>query len=116
LHAGAAALQGKHTLPARTGTGIAVYYSHLGYFAEVVQASVTIAAAPCPASAGTVRFPSPPPRQLFRLRQRGAVTSPLPPCHGLSSGMVGRLPSVCRIITRPFPPRPTRVPNSCDSG
>ena len=31
---------GKRTLPPRTGLGFACYYSHLGYFAEVVQASV----------------------------------------------------------------------------
>lgn len=31
---------GKTALPARTGQGIAFYYSHKGYFAEVVQASV----------------------------------------------------------------------------
>ncbi len=31
---------GKKTLPARTGMGFACYYSHLGYFAEVVQAHV----------------------------------------------------------------------------
>jgi isoquinoline 1-oxidoreductase beta subunit len=32
---------GKTQLPARTGMGIACYYSHAGYFAEVVQASVS---------------------------------------------------------------------------
>ena len=32
---------GKTALPARTGMGIAYYYSHLGYFAEVVRASVS---------------------------------------------------------------------------
>ena len=32
---------GRTTLPARTGQGIAFYYSHKGYFAEVVQAAVS---------------------------------------------------------------------------
>ncbi|MGH8219447.1 MAG: molybdopterin cofactor-binding domain-containing protein [Steroidobacteraceae bacterium] len=38
---------GKRKLPARTGMGVAHYYSHLGYVAEVIQASV--------APEGTVR-------------------------------------------------------------
>ncbi len=38
---------GKRALPARSGTGVAFYFSHLGYFAEVVQATV--------ATSGTVK-------------------------------------------------------------
>jgi isoquinoline 1-oxidoreductase subunit beta len=39
---------GKQALPARSGMGVAFYFSHLGYFAEVVQATV--------AAAGTVKL------------------------------------------------------------
>ena len=38
----------RQTLPKRTGKGVAFYFSHLGYFAEVVQASV--------ASAGDIKL------------------------------------------------------------
>ena len=34
---------GKTQLPARTGMGFACYYSHLGYFAEVIKATVSSA-------------------------------------------------------------------------
>jgi isoquinoline 1-oxidoreductase beta subunit len=37
---------GKRTLPKRTGVGLAFYYSHLGYFAEVVQVTVSAAGVP----------------------------------------------------------------------
>ncbi len=36
---------GKQKLPAGTGMGFAYYFSHLGYFAEIIQASVTSAGA-----------------------------------------------------------------------
>jgi isoquinoline 1-oxidoreductase beta subunit len=36
---------GKQTLPSGSGMGLAYYFSHLGYFAEVVQASVSSAGA-----------------------------------------------------------------------